>query len=200
MPTLSSTQIEPVTLYHLLTRQIPNLASTNGLTNLPSLPSLEQRCELTFFASTLYTFILARWHHKRCHSSSVFFLLPNGVNPCSAVPDRSRHYIGGFVVNRPGASMEIFLPGVPDKEVELQLHPDLMAQAPHKSPRFKTAFDIYSFGLLLAEIGCWNTLHAVALGRQRIKQPSWGTWWLRDARLILTVGWVSGIVMLRSDV
>jgi hypothetical protein len=74
------------------------------------------------------------------------------------IPLSLPQYIGGFVVSRPDTPTEIFLPGVPDKEAELYLHPGLRVQAPQKPPKLKTAFDIYSFGLLLAEIGFWNTL------------------------------------------
>jgi hypothetical protein len=63
----------------------------------------------------------------------------------------SLQYIGGFVVSRPHTLAEISLSGVPDK-AELYLHPGLRVQAPQKPPKFKIAFGIYSFGLLLAEI------------------------------------------------
>jgi len=79
------------------------------------------------------------------------------------------------MVSRLDTPTEISLPGVPDKEAELYLHPGLRARAPQKPPKFKTAFEISSFGLLLAEIGFWNTLlwlweDSVTSKRPRMKE------------------------------
>lgn len=173
LPTWSSARLEPITLYHILSKEIPKSAAGHTPTPIPSLPNLEQRYELAaILASTLYTFMLARWHHKRFHSSSVLFLFPSSASPLTAMPDLSKPYVGGFVVSRPDAPTEISLPGVPAKNAGLYLHPDLRVQPPNKPPKYRSVFDIYSFGLLLAEIGFWNTIPVIVLGKQKNKDPS----------------------------
>jgi hypothetical protein len=173
LPDWCSKRIEPVTLYHLLARNIPSISTSKAPPKLPSLPSLEQRYGLAaILASTLYTFMLARWHHKRYHSSNVLFLFPSGTSQVDAAPNLSQPYIGGFTVSRPDTPTEISLPGVPNEEAELYLHPDLRVKPPHKTPKYKSVFDIYSFGLLLAEIGFWNTVSSIALGKEKNKDPS----------------------------
>lgn len=109
MPTLSSAQIELVTLYNPLARQMPNfrLCQVSGIV-------------VNYWRSRLtpHPFMLVRWRHKCYHSSSVVFLFSSGATLRSAVPDVSQPHIGGFV-RRPDTPTEISLPEVPNKEVEL---------------------------------------------------------------------------------
>jgi hypothetical protein len=148
-----------VTLRELLSRRIDPLPSK-------ALPSLETKYELAAtLASTLYTFMLTRWHHKRFHSNSIYFLRRRHADPGSAFPDLARPYIGGFAVSRPDAPAEDTFDGTAaSDETELYLHPSLREKDPKKRPsRFDISFEIYSFGVLLAEIGFWNVLPKIAL-------------------------------------
>jgi hypothetical protein len=147
---------------------------------------LEQRYELAaILASSLYTFMLGRWHHKRFNSHSIFFLPPLNT-PHSSEPDVSNPYVGGYAFSRLDKPQEISLIGPSKDDVELYLHPDAQKSG-LKSPdkpreRFRRAFDVYSFGILLAEIGFWTTLHRIA-GRTKDKSKKFSLSEVRE-RLI----------------
>ncbi|KKY15326.1 hypothetical protein UCRPC4_g06383 [Phaeomoniella chlamydospora] len=172
VPDWSSTIMPPVTLHDLLSRTIRVNSSGVPAMNLPPLPSLEQRFKLAAdLASTFYTFMLTRWHHKRYHSSNIFLLIPCNANPQKAAPDISRPFVGGFVVSRPNAPLEHTFPGYLTSDAEIYLHPSLRVTPPKSAPKFTTAFDVYGFGLLLAEIGFWNTLHRIIQGKHANRSP-----------------------------
>lgn len=169
IPDWASNTHEPVTLHDLLSRLVYGLPCR-------ALPSLQTKYELAAtLASTLYTFMLTRWHHKRFHSSSIFFLRRWDADPKYAFPDLTKPYIGGFAVSRPDAPNEDTFPGMTASETELYLHPTLRGDGPSATPpRFDTSFEIYSFGILLAEIGFWNVLPKIALAGLKDKnvQPT----------------------------
>ena len=168
LPSAYETSALPSTLHDLLSRR----ALHNG--QPCPLPSLERRYELAaILASSLYTFMLGRWHHKRFNSHNIFFL-PLLNSPHSSALDVSNPYVGGYAFSRLDKPQEISLIGPSKDDVELYLHPDAQkSNSSLKSPekpreRFRRAFDVYSFGILLAEIGFWTTLHKIA-GRTTAK-------------------------------
>lgn len=140
-------------LHDLLSRKIQRDAP---------LPSLSQRYELAaIMASSLYTFMLTRWHHKRFNSHSIFFLLNttgNATSTSTSAPNFSHPYAGGYALSRLDSPQEISLVGPPATDPELYLHPRAQQLDPDSEAtdapreRFRRAFDIYAFGLLLAEI------------------------------------------------
>jgi len=73
-------------------------------------------------------------------------------------PDLENPYVSSFGLSRPenpgGISFHLFR----TVEFEMYLHPvQLKALAEKKEPpKARAAFDIYGFGLMLAEVGFWN--------------------------------------------
>ena len=66
-------------------------------------------------------------------------------------------FITGFSISRPDDNKQKSL----NKDVEarsIYLHPDLRTTDPEKRPQYHRKYEIYSLGLLLYEIGIWNTI------------------------------------------
>jgi len=147
-----STSTQPVSLYSLLNRK-PLL----GTSSRAPLPTLSQRFTLAAtLASSLYTFILARWHHKMFNSLNIVFMFPTAGAGVS-LPDLSRPLVCGYSLSRPSAPEEISICGMQTPVSETYRHPRLRVPA-HEQPRYEIKYDIYSFGLLLAEIGFWQSI------------------------------------------
>lgn len=171
LPASYTTPELPITLHELLSRK-----TLGEVRSTPVLPTLESRYELAaILASSLYTFMLGRWHHKRFNSHSIFFLpsmsqmlMDQTLMSQTPAPDISAPYVGGYALSRIDDPKEISLVGPLSKELELYVHPDVARDTEVSShdaqtrERFRRAFDVYSFGILLAEIGFWNTLTNVA--------------------------------------
>lgn len=166
----------PMTLNQMLHREkIP------GTTTRVSLPTLAKRFHLAAsLARTLYTFMLADWHHKLFNSLNVIFLpvvwpiesttdttsTPEPGEPLTKTyvpgsPEITAPLICGFSVARPSAPEEI---SVSETTLvsETYLHPDLRVSPPRKRPRYSLRHEIYSLGLLLAEIGFWQPVTKIA--------------------------------------
>jgi len=96
----------------------------------------------------------SNWLHKRLNSQNVVFLVP---------PDSgSRHppaspFIIGFNHSREDGDQEQSNGPPTDPILTPYLHPDYLT-----SGRFKKLFDYYSVGLLLLEVGLWQTISAIA--------------------------------------
>jgi hypothetical protein len=148
-----STSALPVSLYSLLCRKpLPGTSSRTPL------PTLSQRFTLAAtLATSLYTFILARWHHKMFNSLNIVFMFPNaGGN----LPNLGRPLVCGYSVSRPSATEEISICGTQTSLSETYLHPKLQVPA-HERPRYESKYEIYAFGLLLAEIGFWQPISKI---------------------------------------
>jgi hypothetical protein len=169
LPPLSSPLVRPVTLFDLLAQRPARLGGTTSAAAFPY-PTLEQRYHLAaVLASSLYTFMLARWHHKRFVSSNIAFLFPS---ESISTPDLSHPFVGGFALSRPDGEGEISIVGSTPEELDIYLHPDLRGiRPPQKLPNYIRAYDIYSFGILLVEIGFWNTLPSIAPSRGKSATP-----------------------------
>ena len=155
LPDWSSLIHGPVTLHQLLSRNVP-----------AQLPSLDTKYELAaILASTLYTFMLTKWYHKRYNSSSVYFLSHKDVGDQKGAVNLSEPFVGGFSISRPDALNEDTFEGTMTPELEIYLHPDVRLAKRGKRSQFRRSFEIYSFGVLLAEIGFWNVLPKIALGK-----------------------------------
>ena len=151
-----------MTLHQLLSREV-----------VGPFPSPERKYELAaILASTLYTFMLTRWHHQRYHSSSIYFSYSQDASVQKNAADLSKPFIGGFSVSRLDALNEDTFEGVMTAESEVYPHPDMRLATPGERPKFRKSFEIYSFGILLAEIGFWNVLPRIALGKRKSTQVS----------------------------
>jgi len=144
----------PVTLHSLLSRKpLP------GTSSKAPLPSLSQRFTMaSSLATSLYTFMLARWHHKMFNSLNIYFLFSESD---SGLPNLDTPLVGGYSVSRPSAVEEISICAARSSLSECYLHPQLQVPA-RERPRYTTSYEIYSLGLLLAEIGFWQPISKIA--------------------------------------
>ena len=152
-----STSTLPVSLYSLLCRRpLP------GSSSRAPLPTLSQRFALAAaLATSFYTFVLARWHHKMFNSLNIVFMFAGAA---ADLPDLDRPLVCGYGVSRPSATGEISICGNQTPLSETYLHPGLRVPA-NKRPRYETKHDIYAFGLLLAEIGFWQPIATIGAAR-----------------------------------
>jgi hypothetical protein len=148
-----STSALPVSLHSLLCRKpVPGTSSPTPL------PTLSQRFALAAtLATSLYTFILARWHHKMFNSPNIIFMFPNAGGD---LPDLGRPLVCGYSVSRPSTTEEISICGTYSSLSDTYLHPKLQVPA-NERPRYETKYEIYAFGLLLAEIGFWQPISKI---------------------------------------
>ncbi|UPK95798.1 hypothetical protein LCI18_006733 [Fusarium solani-melongenae] len=94
------------------------------------------------------------WLHKsiRSHAIKFFYLQEN--DKC----DFSNPYLTDFEFSRPVAGMTRLAPGAVDVDHEVYRHPDR-----HGSPstNFNMTHDIYTLGVVLLEIGLWQTARQI---------------------------------------
>ena len=138
----------PMSLHSLLSK-VPEVVATFQT------PSLEQRLLLAQqLASSVYSFGLVRWFHKDFNCRNVVFFR-NSSPAANLMLDFP--FIAGFSISRPDDNTQKSL----NKDLEaraIYLHPDLRATNPEKRPQYHRKYEIYSLGLLLFEIGIWNTI------------------------------------------
>ena len=139
---------QPVSLHSLLKRT-PEVVTTFQP------PSLEQRLLLAQqLASSVYSFGLVRWFHKDFNCRNVVFFQDS--SPAASIM-LDTPFITGFSISRPDDIKQKSL----NKDLEarvIYLHPDLRATEPEKRPQYHRKYEVYSLGLLLYEIGIWNTI------------------------------------------
>ena len=159
MPQWAAESTAPVTLNQLLAREVSN-----------PYPTLERRFELAaILASTLYTFMLTRWYHKRYQSHHIYFLYPQGSEGRHGA-NLTEPFVGGYSVSRPDATDEDTFEGATPAANDPYLHPTVRLATANSRPPFQKSFEMYSFGILLAEIGFWNVLPRIALGRRKLSE------------------------------
>ncbi|KAL6832824.1 prion-inhibition and propagation domain-containing protein [Trichoderma camerunense] len=124
-------------------------------------PDLDDRIRLAqTLAVAVWSLHSLDWLHKSiCSSNIVFFpsaFSTSGLSPTASaalVPDISLPYLSGFGASRPELDIALsVIPRNPSIE-DLHRHPASLRGRPHIKP-----FDIYSFGLVLLEIGLWKVL------------------------------------------
>lgn len=143
----------PVSLYSLLCRK-----SLPGTSSQAPLPTLSQRFTLaSALASSLYTFMLARWYHKTFNSLNIYFMFSEAGNN---LPNLNSPLVGGYSVSRPSTEEEISICGTQTSLSETYLHPQLRVSA--QRPKYASKYEVYAFGLLLAEIGFWRPISKIA--------------------------------------
>ncbi|PTB62960.1 hypothetical protein BBK36DRAFT_1184123 [Trichoderma citrinoviride] len=144
-------------------------SSLDALIASPDLktPDLDARVRLAnALAVALWSLHSLDWLHKSlCSSNIVFFPSAFSASPLSPtasaalVPDVSSPYLCGFAASRPELDVALSVaPRNPSIE-ELHRHPASLRGRPHVKP-----FDIYSFGLVLLEIGLWKVLQTYYKG------------------------------------
>jgi hypothetical protein len=121
-------------------------------TQPPVLPPLEDRIQLArSLATGLLQLHSISWLHKNLNSASLL------IFNTQAGPDVTKPMFAGFGLGRPSkpSTKTIDLRAV-KPEFEIYQHPELRVAA-HR--RYEKRFDIYSLGMLLLEIGIWQSLH-----------------------------------------
>ncbi|KAF1999572.1 kinase-like protein [Amniculicola lignicola CBS 123094] len=115
-------------------------------------PDLGHQFQLaTGLAFCLWSFHIAGWVHKNISSHQVI---------CLAQSVADIHFtfgasaLAGFIHSRPEAS-EVTL-GPIDEESECYKHPRYLPNV-----RFRRAFDYYSLGIVLLELGTWSTMESL---------------------------------------
>lgn len=134
-------------------------------------PTLQERFRLALFlSSSMLEFHLANWWHKNFTSDSVFFFVDSvadGVE-CLKKVDITSPYIGLFGLARPNRMFE------PSEAVvgsaaasKAYQHPSYLVRPQRdkvesdeaiRVPRYERAFDVYSLGCVLLEVGFWKPL------------------------------------------
>ncbi|KAL9579125.1 MAG: hypothetical protein Q9212_005287 [Teloschistes hypoglaucus] len=168
--------LSPIGWYHELGSQkfrmafhIPNFMTTEGGENNPPRIATLRQCikanhkdrpahEDRFLLARRLAGALARlhkvkWVHKSISSFSIIFLLPPSHGPSEPIPPP---HLVGFNYSRPDdpdswSKMPEYSVAVTD-----YCHPEYLKQA--KRIRYQPRFDWYSLGLVLLEIGLWQTL------------------------------------------
>jgi hypothetical protein len=143
---------QPVSLHSLLHKTADAVAGFRP-------PELEQRLYLAQqLAGSIYSFGLVRWLHKDFNCRNVIFFRDTSQ---TAKIMLDSPYITGFSISRPDNENEKSL----NKDLEtlsIYLHPDLRIKDPEQRPKYHRKYDTYSLGLVLFEIGIWNSIDHVA--------------------------------------
>lgn len=138
-------------------------SSLHTLISSPDLktPDLDDRVRLaTTLAVACWSLHSLDWLHKSLCSRNVLFF-PSGVSSsaqgatasAALVPDISQPYLTGYTASRPDMESSLSLHPLNPSIHNLHRHPSsLRGYAACK------AFDIYSLGLVLLEIGLWKVL------------------------------------------
>ncbi|KAM0462743.1 hypothetical protein ACHAPV_003567 [Trichoderma viride] len=126
-------------------------------------PDLDERIHLArTLAVAVWSLHSLDWLHKSLCSSNILFFpsaFSTSANSPTAsaalVPDISHPFLSGFDASRPELDTALSVaPKNPSIE-DLHRHPGSLRGSPHIK-----SFDIYSFGLVLLEIGLWKVLQA----------------------------------------
>ncbi|KAM4059055.1 prion-inhibition and propagation domain-containing protein [Hirsutella rhossiliensis] len=138
----------------------PSFATLHALiasTDLKT-PDLNDRVRLArTLAIALWSLHSLDWLHKSLCASNVLFF-PSAFSSAAAaaaavVPDISAPSLSGFDASRPDLDAALSVaPRNPSIE-DLHRHPAALRGRPHRK-----AFDVYSLGLVLLEIGLWKVL------------------------------------------
>ena len=128
-------------------------------------PSFERRYQLaTSLSESMYVFMSSRWYHKRFSSRNVFFLSKSAHNQTlPSIPDLKHPLVCGFSVSRQDDPKSESLETAISSEDKRYFHPSYKPYYTknNKEQKYKRAFDIYAFGVLLAEIGFWGVLKRI---------------------------------------
>jgi len=116
-------------------------------------PSLGERFRIAYeLGLALEEWHSVNWVHQSICSPKVLFLRPKNPNPDTASWDYSSPFLGGFEYARPNTE-----PSTPRRvenfEVNVYRHPSRQGIP---TEQFHKEHDLYSYGVLLLEIGLWQ--------------------------------------------
>ncbi|MCJ1307513.1 hypothetical protein MMC25_001159 [Agyrium rufum] len=167
-----------VTLHHLL--------------NKAPKPSLSRRIALAqAIANCLLSLHSVNWLHKSLRSSNILFagderFLPTGTHNINL----SSPFVSGFDYARPALAGEMTEIPTIRSENSLYQHPNAHGEGARESISFKKTFDIYSLGVILAEIALWRPVEELLKKQNdeawsktaRLSSKRGSTWTAEDVR------------------
>ena len=116
------------------------------------MPVLEDRYRLAHaLAAAVLEFHKVQWVHKAISSFRIFFFPPKYA---SAVKYIAQPYIVGFNYSRPDDPLAFTEGASEGSNLKDYQHPEYLRD----QSRYRSAFDYYSVGLVLLEIGLWTSL------------------------------------------
>lgn len=130
----------------------PRLLDMIAASNQPR-PSLTTRIQIARAVATSVWYLHAtNWLHKGLRSENVVFPFKPPASP----------YLTGFDYSRPVSAKERATKSVQNRYHDLYRHPSTQFDVPRDGPSgFKKAYDIYSLGVVLYEIGMWKPIHEI---------------------------------------
>ena len=125
------------------------------------MPSLTKRKDLaSSICQSLMYLHSVNWLHKGIRSGNIIFFVSEGEKVAFAEPTLS-----GFEYARPDTSGEATEPTPQYSHEDIYKHPETMNGVPARS---KKSYDIYSLGVVLAEIAHWRSIYELyPLPRER---------------------------------
>ncbi|ORY19434.1 hypothetical protein BCR34DRAFT_552052 [Clohesyomyces aquaticus] len=149
-------------------------ATLSDLIHSKTRPFLQNRLRLALLlTSSLLNLHLARWLHKNISSENIIFYADkaNGDQEWMKKIDITRPYIASFGLARPDQSFEQSEIAASSNAVQRAYqHPDYLhgtmknnpsGEATIQVPRYHQAYDVYSLGCVLLEIGLWKPLSSL---------------------------------------
>jgi hypothetical protein len=134
-----------------------------------SRPRLDQRFDLArSLATALHRLFVSRWYHKNLNSKNILFFARNETSGLKAgkeatVTDEyishiSHPFLSGFDYARPDSPDEMTIKPEVDEFCDRYRHPKCTHPDSRGVIRYSRQFDIYSLGVLLMELGRWETV------------------------------------------
>ncbi|KAK2762869.1 hypothetical protein FQN54_001044 [Arachnomyces sp. PD_36] len=126
-------------------------------------PRLEQRFELArSLATGLHRIFVSRWYHKNLNSKNIlFFICADPMKDERSLLLNPNHiqypYLSGFDYARPDSPDEMTIKPEIDEFSDRYRHPLCTRPDSRESIRFTRRFDTYSMGVILMELGRWET-------------------------------------------
>jgi hypothetical protein len=127
-------------------------------------PRLDQRFELArSLATGLHRLFVSRWYHKNLNSKNILFFVRkrSGKNDTEfALEDEHilHPFLCGFDYARPDSPEEMSIKPEADEFCNRYRHPQYVHSEARQEIRYSRRFDIYSLGVLLTELGRWETV------------------------------------------
>ncbi|KAJ9647922.1 hypothetical protein H2201_001288 [Coniosporium apollinis] len=151
-PSQSSAGPSTMPPFHTLSAAIENQGKRT--------PDLEARFSLArTLAIALWSFHSLDWLHKSfCSHNILFFSSSSDTSPRSEHHDLSAPYVVGFDSSRPDGLAEMTADPRFAHGEDLYRHPDSLGVWRQS---YRKAFDVYSLGLVLLEIGLWNPKQSI---------------------------------------
>lgn len=129
----------------------------NLLLSMPK-PSLTLRVAAArSIATSLWYLHATNWLHKGLRSDNVVLKIPDLITPSIAEP-----FLAGFEYSRPADPSELTEVQAENRLHDLYRHPRTQFDIPRDGRQgFRKAYDIYSLGVVLYEIGMWKPVHTI---------------------------------------